>query len=316
MFAQALDGEFAREVRAGLTRHGQKTLPCRYFYDDLGSALFEAITRLPEYGLSRADARILESSAAALVENLPPNVTVLELGSGSGTKTRFVLQELRRRERVVYYPIDVSEEPLAQCAQELGALAEVLPLHMSYLEGMRAAAERRAPGQTLLVLFLGSTIGNFEAEAAIDFLFAIRRCLAPGDALLLGTDLVKDESLMLAAYDDAAGVTAAFNLNLLGRINRELDGDFDLRRFEHVARYLAREQRIEMHLRARAHQAVKIHGAGLAVEFARDETILTEVCHKFQPEQICGMARAAGFRLQAQWIDREWPFAENLLAAV
>jgi L-histidine Nalpha-methyltransferase len=316
MYAQALDSEFAREVRAGLQRTGQKTLPCRYFYDDVGSALFEAITRLPEYGLSRADARILESCAGQIVEALPHDVVVAELGSGTGSKTRFVLDELNRRGRAVYYPIDVSRQSLAQCVQELAPIADVQPLPMSYLEGMRAVAERRAPGQTLLVLFLGSTIGNFEAAAAIDFLYAIRTSLQPGDALLLGTDLVKDKQLMLAAYDDPAGVTAAFNLNLLARINRELDANFDLRRFEHRARYSAEAQHIEIHLRSKMDQTVAIRGADVTVDFPRGETILTEVCHKFRPEQICGMARSAGYRLQAQWTDAEWPFAESLLAAV
>ena len=316
MYAQALDGDFAREVQTGLKRSGQKTLPCRYFYDDVGSALFEAITRLPEYGLSRADARILETCAGQLVEALPPNLAVAELGSGTGVKTRFVLEALSRRESVVYYPIDVSEPPLAQCAQELSSIATVRPQAISYLEGMRAVAEQRFAGQRLLVLFLGSTIGNFEADAAIDFLYSIRTCLERGDSLLLGTDLVKEEHLMLAAYDDAAGVTAAFNLNLLGRINRELDADFHLRQFEHQARYDAGAQRIEMHLRSKADQTVTIRGAGLILDFSRGETIRTEVCHKFLPEQICGMARAAGYRLAAQWTDQQWPFAESLLTAV
>ncbi|MGO9260267.1 MAG: L-histidine N(alpha)-methyltransferase [Bryobacteraceae bacterium] len=316
MYAPALDDEFAREVLAGLTRAGQKTLPCRYFYDDIGSALFEAITRLPEYGLSKADARILESCAGQLVEALPGNLVVAELGSGTGAKTRLVLEELGRRQMVVYYPIDVSLPPLAQCAQELAPIGDVRPLQMSYLVGMRAVAGRRARGQTLLVLFLGSTIGNFEPAAAIDFLYAIRMCLEPGDALLLGTDLVKQERLMLAAYDDPAGVTAAFNLNLLGRINRELDADFDLRQFEHHVRYNGEAQRIEMHLRSKREQTAIIRGAELILNFAPGETILTEVCHKFHPEQIRGMARAAGYRVEAQWTDRVWPFAESLLVAV
>ena len=316
MYAQVLDGEFAREVHAGLKRSGQKTLPCRYFYDDIGSALFEAITRLPEYGLSRADARVLESCAGQLVEALPQDTVVVELGSGTGAKTRFVLEELRRRQKVFYYPIDVSEQPLAQCAQELASIADVRPLRMSYLEGMRTVAGLREPGQNLLVLFLGSTIGNFEADAAIDFLYAIRTLLEAGDAFLLGTDLVKEEGLMLAAYDDPTGVTAAFNLNLLGRINRELDGDFDLRSFEHSVRYDQDAQRIEMHLRSKADQTVVVRGADLKIDFARGHSILTEVCHKFRPEQICGMARAAGYRLEAQWTDQAWPFAETLLAAL
>jgi len=316
MFAQAFDTEFAREVRAGLTRTEQKTLPCRYLYDDVGSALFEAITCLSEYGLTRADARILSAHAGDLVELLPPNVIAVELGSGSGAKTRPILEQLYRRQVVVYYPIDLSTPSLARCAQELAGVAAVIPIEASYLDGLRQAAERRAPGQVLLVLFLGSTIGNFEPEAALDFLLAVRLVLQPGDALLLGTDLVKPVEQMIAAYDDAAGVTAAFNLNLLARINRELDADFNLRQFQHMARYTPEAQRIEMHLRSREYQIASVRGANLIVDFVPNETICTEVCHKFVPEQLCTMARTSGFRLEAQWIDREWPFAESLLVAV
>ena len=315
MYARALDTEFARDVRAGLTRANQKTLPCRYFYDPVGSALFEAITALPEYGLTRADARVIEDHADDLMELLPGNVITVELGSGSGIKTRPILQRIRRKQIMVYYPIDLSASALERCSQELGNLGAVIPINASYLEGVRDVANRRAPGQTLLVLFLGSTIGNFDPESAIDFLYAIRLCLQPGDFLLLGTDLIKDLDVMLRAYDDPTGVTAAFNLNLLARINRELDGDFDLRQFEHTVRYDETEQRIEMHLRSRIYQIVSIKGADLIVDLVPNESICTEVCHKFRPEQICVMARAAGFRMEAQWIDEEWPFAESLLVA-
>ncbi len=313
MYAEALDDEFAREVRAGLTRAEQKTLPCRYLYDDIGSALFEAITFLPEYGLTRADARVIQACAGELIDNLPPGVAVAELGSGTGTKTRTILKELRRRQPVEYYPIDVSAAALAKCAQELAELADVFPMETSYLEGLRRVTERRVPGQALLVLFLGSTIGNFEPEAAIDFLYTVRRTLSPGDALLLGTDLVKPAAQLIQAYDDPTGVNRAFNLNLLGRINRELDADFDLRQFEHEIRYDQKRQRIEMHLRSRVRQVVHVRGARMVVEFAAGETIWTEGCHKFSPDQICAMARATGFRLGRQWIDEEWGFAESLL---
>jgi dimethylhistidine N-methyltransferase len=313
MYAPALDNEFAREVRAGLTRPEQKTLPCRYLYDDIGSALFEAITFLPEYGLTRADARVIQACAGELVESLPPGLAVAELGSGTGTKTRTILEELRNRQSVTYYPIDVSAAALARCAQDLASLGDVFPMEMSYLEGLRHVTERRAPGQTMLVLFLGSTIGNFEPDAALHFLNAIRQVLSPGDALLLGTDLVKPAPQLIEAYDDPAGVSAAFNLNLLGRINRELDADFDLRQFEHEIRYNQEHQRIEMHLRSRVRQMVRVRKANVAVEFASGETIWTESCHKFRPDQICAMARATGFRLGRQWIDEEWGFAENLL---
>jgi dimethylhistidine N-methyltransferase len=315
MYAEALDNEFAREVRAGLTRPGQKTLPCRYLYDDVGSALFEAITYLPEYGLTRADARVIQAHAGDLLECLPPDILVAELGSGSGTKTRAILDGLSQRQPVVYYPIDLSVTALEKCAQDLSSRGAVFPIVANYLDGLREVAARREPGQTLLVLFLGSTIGNFEPEAATDFLYAVRLLLQPGDALLLGTDLVKPVELLQAAYDDPTGVTAAFNLNLLARINRELDADFDLRRFEHVIRYNAAAQRIEMHLLSGIGQTVAVRRAGLTVDFAPDETICTEACHKFRPEQICVMGRTAGFRLAAQWIDHEWPFAESLLVA-
>ncbi|PWU03487.1 MAG: L-histidine N(alpha)-methyltransferase [Terriglobia bacterium] len=315
MFARALANEFARDVRTGLTRAGQKTLSCRYLYDDIGSALFDAITYLPEYGLTRADARIIQAHACELVASLPANVIVAELGSGTGSKTRPILEHLRTRQVVAYYPIDVSRAALQRCARELDSFGMVAPIESSYLEGIRQVAERRDAGQTLLVLFLGSTIGNFEPEAAIDFLLALRLCLAPGDVLLLGTDLVKPIEQMTLAYDDPTGVTAAFNLNLLGRINRELDADFDLRQFEHVVRYTEEAQRIEMHLRSRMYQIVSIRRADLIVDFVPNETICTEASHKFRPEQIARLARTAGFRLQEQWMDTQWAFAENVLIA-
>ena len=293
MYARAVDNEFARDVRAGLTCSGQKTLPCRYFYDELGSSLFEAITLLPEYGLTRADERILQTHAAAIIDRLPRNLIVAELGSGTGAKTRPLLEKLRQRQTVAYYPIDTSASALEKCGRDLGRLGAVFPLEMSYLDGLREVSQRRAPGQPLLLLFLGSTIGNFEPEAAIDFLRAIRQSLSPGDALLLGTDLVKPVPDLLAAYDDPVGVTAAFNKNILARINRELGADFDLRQFEHVARYNEDAQRIEMHLRSREDQVVSIHKAGLIVDFVPNETICTESSHKFRLEQICEMARLA-----------------------
>jgi dimethylhistidine N-methyltransferase len=305
--------QFASDVRAGLTQPEQKTLGGRYLYDDMGWALREAIALLPEYGLTRADARIIEAHADDLLDCLPSPLTIAELGSGSVATTRTILEAVRKRQKAVYYPIDVPATALARCARELGPLAAVHPLEMSFLDGLRNIAGRRAPGERLLVLFTGSSIGNFEPEAAIHFVDSIRRRLAPGDALLLGTDLVKPTAQLLDAYDDPSGVTAAFNLNLLGRINRELDGDFDLRQFAHVIRYHEEAQRIEMHLRSRVYQIVSIRKADLIVDFAAGETICTEACHKFYLEQVETMADAAGFRLQQQWVDEEWGFAENLL---
>ena len=313
MYAPAPDSQFARDVRAGLTQPEQKTLDCRYLYDDIGWALHDAIALLPQCGLTRADARIMEAHAGDLLDCLPFPLTIAELGSGSAAKTGAILEAVRKRQSAVYYAIDESAGALARCARELGPLAGVHPLEMSFLDGLRDIAGRRAAGERLLVLLLGSSIGNFEPEAAIQFVDSIRRRLAPGDALLLGTDLVKPTAQLLDAYDDPTGVTAAFNLNLLGRINRELDGDFDLRQFAHVIRYHEEAQRIEMHLRSRVYQIVSIRKADLIVDFAAGETICTEACHKFYLEQVETMADAAGFRLQQQWVDEEWGFAENLL---
>jgi len=302
---------FARDVREGLSQPGQKTLPCQYLYDDVGSALFEAITLLPEYGLTRADARLIRRLSLELPSYLPPPVAVAELGSGTGSKTRAILESLAQRGPVTYYPIDVSCSALAHCAQELAAF-NVTPIEASYLDGLHEVCSRR-DGQTVLVLFLGSTIGNFERSAAQEFLCEVRASLIPGDALLLGADLIKPAPCMIQAYDDPAGVTAAFNLNLLARINRELDANFVLRNFAHEARYNERHGRIEMHLRAKKAMKVCIGAARFSVDLRQDETIHTESCHKFHAEQVRDMADAAGFECTAQWIDEEWPFAESLL---
>jgi len=184
-----------------------------------------------------------------------------------------------------------------------------------YVEGLVEVAARRRSGQCLLVLFLGSTIGNFDRGPGEDFLLEVRRILEPGDALLLGTDLEKPVPQMLLAYDDPLGVTAAFNLNLLARINRELDADFVLHHFTHVALYNQEERRIEMHLRSNRDQLVTIPGADVVVRFRKDETIWTESSHKFGPDEVTSVAGRTGFRCDAQWIDQEWPFAESLLVA-
>ena len=321
MSGLALSGpaaQFAADVRAGLGRRGQKELPSKYLYDEVGTALFETITVLPEYGLTRADERVLRRNACAIVERLPASVVVAELGSGSGRKTRPILEALTRKSCVSYYPIDISGSALERCKAELSAVEciAIVGLERSYLDGLREVAERRRTGESLLVLFLGSTIGNFERPAALGFLTEIRQCLLPGDALLLGTDLVKPVSDLIAAYDDPAGVTAAFNLNLLARINRELGGDFAVRRFAHQARYNAVLRRIEMHLVSLERQTVSVPAAGLIVDFEEGETIWTEACHKFRLEEIREMATRCGFDCRAQWVDPEWPFAESLWTAV
>jgi len=303
--------EFASDVRVGLAKP-QKELYSKYLYDELGSSLFEAITHLPEYGVTRADERLLRRHAAEIADFLPSSIAVIELGSGVGSKTRHLLEAIGSYPR--YYPIDVSRDALARCERDLSDIAHVHPLVHSYLDGMVNATAERRSGESFLVLFLGSTIGNFERKCAIEFLHDLRRALAPGDLLLIGADLVKDPQRMLMAYDDPTGVTGAFNLNLLGRINRELGADFQLRDFEHQARWNEEQRRIEMHLRSRLNQTAFIAQADVTVSFRTDETIWTESSHKFKPEDLDVMAFDTGFQVLGQWIDQDWPFAENLWA--
>ena len=309
--------EFAADVRASLTKRGQRELPSKYLYDEVGSALFEAICVLPEYGLTRADARLLEQYAGEIVGALRSPIQVAELGSGSGKKTRWILEALSQRQKTFYYPIEISPSALAACAKELGQidLVSIVGYEQPYLEGLRAVAERRGDRDHLLVLFLGSTIGNFDRDAGEEFLREMRAILQTGDALLLGTDLEKSVELQLLAYNDPAGVTAAFNLNLLARINRELGADFDLACYRHEACWNSSQRRMEMHLRSTRRQTVHVPAASLRFMLNQDETIWTESSHKYKAEEIPEMAMRTGFRCQGQWIDKEWPFAQNLLIA-
>jgi L-histidine Nalpha-methyltransferase len=309
--------EFAADVRAGLTKPGQKELPSKYLYDDVGSALFEVICHLPEYGLTRADERLLQRHSQDIVERLARPIAVAELGSGSGRKTRQILEALCRRQLTRYYPIEISRAALLMCERELSDIdcVSILGFEREYLDGLLEVAAQRSTGQHLLVLFLGSTIGNFDRPAGIQFLAEVRRILMPEDSLLLGTDLIKSSSQLLAAYDDELGVTAAFNLNLLARINRELDADFDVAEFEHEARINHQNRSVEMHLRSMRRQTVNIHAAGISVDFSEGETIWTESSHKYSLQEVRDMAVATGFRCETQWVDDQWPFAENLLVA-
>jgi L-histidine N-alpha-methyltransferase len=309
--------EFAADVRAGLTRSGHKELPSKYLYDEVGSALFEVISRLPQYGLTRADERLLRRHAHEIVDRVPGPVAVAELGSGSGRKTRWVLEALCQRQHTSYYPVEISRSALAMCERELSDIdaVTVVGFEREYLAGLLEVAACREPGQHLFVLFLGSTIGNFDRSAGVKFLREVRSILQTGDSLLLGADLEKPVAQLLAAYDDELGVTAAFNLNLLARANRELNADFDLSQFAHVAAINHRERSVEMHLQSSCRQTVSIPVAELVVEFMEGETIWTESCHKYSAEEIVQIARNAGFGCAAQWIDDEWPFAENLLIA-
>ena len=311
MFGVAVS-PFAADVAEGFARR-QKTLPPSWLYDELGSALFEAITLLPEYGLTRADAALIESASRDIIEAADFPALIIELGSGTGTKTRHLLNAAAERIYPEYVPIDISRAALENCAASLRSVRglTVKPIEARYLEGL----DQALTGEPALILFLGSTIGNFTQTEAERFLRDVRARVRPGDSLLLGADLEKNRARLVAAYDDALGITAAFNLNLLARINRELDGEFRLDRFEHEARWHEPCSRIEMHLRSRVKQSVRIGSLGIEVKFREGETIWTESSHKFTPQGIAKLGENSGWQVVRQWIDNDWGFSETLFAA-
>lgn len=315
MIAERHAETFAADLRAGLTRPGQKEIPSKYLWDDVGSALFEAICLLPEYGLARAGVRLLRNHAGEIADRLPPAVLVAELGSGAGRQTRFLLEALAKRRPLTYCPIDISGAALALCRRELDSLPAVhlVGFERAYLDGLAEAAARRHRNERLLVLFLGSTIGNFDRPAAETFLAEVRRLMQVGDYLLLATDLEKPVPALLDAYDDPIGVTAAFNLNVLARANRDLGADFGLANYRHEARWNEGERRIEMHLRADTDHRIAIPRAGLAVDLRAGESIWTESSHRFSCAEVKTLAGRAGFLCLAQWVDGEWAFAHSLL---
>jgi dimethylhistidine N-methyltransferase len=311
--AKARLSPFALDVAEGLSLRDQKKLAPRWFYDDLGSKLFEAITLLPEYGLTRADERLLRTYAADLASLTNSVDLVVELGSGNGRKTRYVLEAItRERPSLQYRPIDVSAAALAYCEKELGDIAAVRPVTADWLQGLHDVARSRRPEQRLLLLFLGSSIGNVDRDAIPGFLKNIRARLEPGDFFLLGADLMRDPATLLAAYDDPLGITGAFNLNVLRRMNNELGADFDLQSFAHTARWNAGCRRIEMHLLCYRDCIVNIETLGSSFEFRAGETIWTESSHKFTVEELESFALDCGFNPVITWIDTEWPFAETL----
>jgi len=317
MFAPVVplvNAELARDVADGLGKTPQKTLPASWLYDEVGSALFEVITVLPEYGLTRADGALLRSSADEIIATAGQPELIFELGSGTGTKTRHILVAAAAQGVIRYLPIDISRAALDNCGNAMQSIegVRVEPVEASYLDGIEQALTRRVPEERVLILFLGSTIGNFTPAEAQTFLHRIRQRMLPGDSLLLGADLVKPREKLIAAYDDSLGVTAAFNLNLLARINRELEGEFDLSKFAHEARYSERCSRVEMHLRSRVAQTVPIRALDMRVRFVRGETIWTESSHKFRAEEIRWLGEQAGWQTERQWIDSDWGFAETL----
>jgi dimethylhistidine N-methyltransferase len=311
--AQQQMSEFALDVAEGLSLEGQKKLAPRYFYDDLGSSLFEAITLLPEYGLTRADERLIKLHSKEIAELVGDVLTVSELGSGSGKKTSHIVRSLQSNgQAITYRPIDVSSLALATCEKELGGFCRVAPVCADWLGGLDEISRQRTGDEPMLLLFLGSSIGNLDRLEIPDFLSELRSRLRPNDYLLLGADLVKGRDMMIAAYDDPTGVTAAFNLNVLGRINRELSADFDLRSFGHEVRWNEAECRIEMHLVSFRNQTVTIGALNNRVRFMAGETIWTESSHKFTPGELDQFARTTRFEPVASWNDPEWPFLESL----
>lgn len=309
--------EFAQDVRRDLSLT-PKQIQSKYLYNGLGSSLFEAICWLPWYRITRAEGRLLSRWAGQMVAPLSDPLTLVELGCGSGEKIAMLAEALRSRRRSVsVHLIDISPLALELSERTLGHLpyVSVVGHRATYEEGLRrAAAERRNAG-TMLVLFLGSNIGNFDPPAAHDFLCEIRRALRPGDALLLGADLVKPERDLLLAYDDPLGLTAAFNKNLLVRLNTELLADFDLSAFDHRAVWNRQERRVEMHLVSRREQEVTIPRSDCEVQFEPGEHIWTESSYKFTPEEILVRGETAGFRCLEQWIESDARFALTLLVA-
>jgi len=296
-----------------------KQLQSQYLYDELGSSLFESICRLPWYRITRAEAALLARHAPtiAALSSGERSLAVVELGVGSGEKLSTIVDALVRNGELAVHLIDVSPAALDATETRLARFPHVrVRRHQAtYDEGLASLPASIESNTRALVLFLGSNIGNFDVATARDLLRAIRRALRDGDNLLLGADLIKPEADLLAAYDDPLGVTAAFNKNLLVRINRELGGQFDLGTFDHRAVWNAREHRIEMHLVSRVRQDVWIESADLRVPFAAGESIWTESSYKYTDEAIASLGTAAGFALTAQWVDEDARFALTLLTA-
>jgi dimethylhistidine N-methyltransferase len=315
--AASPSNSFADDVRRGLTATPKFLLP-HYFYDALGSALFSAICELPEYYVTRAEEEILRSRAMEIAAAFGPRVRLVELGSGSARKTRHLIDAiLARQASLDYFPVDVDAGILASSGQAL--LHDYPRLSIDAICGdFRNPATLLRPylppsDARTIVLFLGSSIGNLDPAAAGAMLSNLRTALSPGDALFLGADLRKSPSILEPAYDDALGVTAAFNLNLLGRINRELGGTFDLASFAHRAYYNEAEGRIEMHLVSRNAQRVLIDGYEVA--FEDGESIHTENSYKYDDPSLNALAEAGGFTIEQRWSDSKGYFADLLMVA-
>lgn len=333
MFSPSPVDAVAAEVRTGLTST-PKTLSPWLFYDEQGSLLFEQITKLPEYYLTRVERALFTAHADEIIERSSepsgtdpsPMLTLIELGAGTATKTGILLAAAVRRQRtIVYQPVDVSETALTEATENIRTNIPGVTVRCQVADyTTQALPLNRLPNTRTLALYIGSSIGNFSPQAALDVLRNLRAQLLPGDKLLLGTDLAPGPSKtidqLLEAYNDASGVTAAFNRNVLTRINRELGANFNPEDFEHQARWNSSESRIEMHLVSRGVQQVHIPansaGSALNIKFAAGETIHTENSYKFTPDRIRDLVQSAGFTLTHTWKNSHHLFAVNLATAV
>lgn len=308
--------EFAADIARGLTREA-KQVPPHWLYDETGSNLFEEICAVEEYYPTRCEAEILQDRSPRIVDLVGSGVTCLELGSGSAVKARLLIDAFfDSAPELTYVPIDISPTAIEASARDLLALHDglsVIGIAGEYARGfdwMEAEAARKK-----LVLWLGSSIGNLDRGAALEFLREVRKHLTPEDHLLLGIDLRKDKDVLEAAYDDAQGVTSRFSLNLLHRINRELGGDFDVDRFKHVAHYLEDEGCVRIWIESTCDQTVRITDLDLTVSFREGERIHTEDANKYSPAEIDALATSAGYGLVERWTDQGGRFSLSLLGA-
>jgi dimethylhistidine N-methyltransferase len=315
----AINWNFADDIRSGFAAV-RKSIPPRWFYDDLGSALFDAICNLPEYYVTRAETEVLQRNAGEISAALGGPVRVAELGSGTARKTRILLDELTRGGRELeYVPVDIDANMLDKCGRDLVAeyrSLKVTAICSDFSRPSQAFGDALGAGGRSAVLFLGSTIGNLSRSEAVAMLRDLRHSLHAGDSFLLGVDLKKPKAILDPAYDDALGVTAAFNLNLLQRVNRELGGHFDLRSFAHRAFYDEIAGRIEMHLVSLREQSVRIDALEMEVAFTEGETIHTENSHKYDEHDLQSIAADSGFELTHVWTDSLGWFADALLTVV
>jgi dimethylhistidine N-methyltransferase len=303
-------------IRTGLSAR-QKTLPTALLYDALGSLLFEAITLVPEYLVARVDSKLLRAHISAALTLLPAPVVIVELGPGHGRKARLVLEEVLQRQSSTHFTaIDVSATALEGCRRHLEDLSavEVTGIEATFVQGL-ARLPARPAGHRRLLLFLGSNLSNFDRRESLEFLRQVRQVLEPGDALLLSADLEKSPELLLPAYDDSLGVTAAFNKNVLVRLNREYGANFDVGAFAHEARWNEGARSVEMHLRALRACAVRVPRLGLNLHFDTHETLWTESSHRFNLAELRAWGIEAGLPCKEAWVDAAWPLALALFIA-